>query len=413
MTFASGSIPFTLESLLLLLLPLAAASGWYTAWRSFRKTGTSLPAKPIRADYFQGIHYLLYEQPDKAIEAFIKVLEVADETAETHLALGNLYRRRGEMERAIRIHQNLADQSALDSEQRHEALLELGQDYLTAGLLDRAEDLFQELVESGYHTVQALRQLIEIYEQEKDWDKAIESARRLEEVTGNQLAGVIAHYYCEKAEQALQTQQDPQRNTGVFDIVGQALNAHGGCARASLIEGDAFVAMGNLERAFQAYRRVETQDPDYLSEAIERIYRCYRLLEKTDHRSSKNVHPIVEFFSALLRRYRGISATLALSEIKRREGSEREALAFLTEKLRERPSLRGYQRLLEMELHRAAPDSVSNHFPILKELVSSLLRDRPIYQCRQCGFPAKRLHWQCPGCKNWSTVKPIQGVEGE
>ncbi|MBT8421458.1 MAG: lipopolysaccharide assembly protein LapB [Gammaproteobacteria bacterium] len=407
-------IPFGLESLLLILLPMAAASGWYAARRSHRNAAGILPTKPVRADYFKGIHYLLYEQPDKAIESFIKILEIEDETVETHLALGNLYRRRGEMERAIRIHQNLVIQSTLNSDQRHEALLELGQDYLTAGLLDRAESLFQELVGSGYHTVQALRQLIEIYEQEKDWDKAIDSARKLEEITGNQLGGVIAHYYCEKAEQSL---RDGNRNTVVLDTVRQALDAHNGCVRASLIEGDALVGIGNLEQAFQAYRRVETQDADYLSEAIDRIYHCYRMLEKptqgkTDDRTSKK-HPITEFFSALLQRYTGVSVTLALSEIKRQEGNEREALAFLTAKLRERPSLRGYQKLLEMELHRMPSDNASDHSLILKELVENLLKNRPIYQCRHCGFPAKLLHWQCPGCKNWSTVKPIQGVEGE
>nr|VFJ66705.1 MAG: Lipopolysaccharide biosynthesis regulator YciM, contains six TPR domains and a predicted metal-binding C-terminal domain [Candidatus Kentron sp. FM]VFJ70393.1 MAG: Lipopolysaccharide biosynthesis regulator YciM, contains six TPR domains and a predicted metal-binding C-terminal domain [Candidatus Kentron sp. FM]VFK08304.1 MAG: Lipopolysaccharide biosynthesis regulator YciM, contains six TPR domains and a predicted metal-binding C-terminal domain [Candidatus Kentron sp. FM] len=403
-------IPLGLESLLLILLPVAAASGWYAAQRSHRSTAGRLPTKPVRADYFKGIHYLLYEQPDKAIEAFIKVLEVEGETAETHLALGNLYRRRGEMERAIRIHQNLVMQSALNSNQRHEALLELGQDYLTAGLLDRAESLFQELVESGYYTVQALRQLIEIYEQEKDWDKAIDSARKFEGITGNQLGGVIAHYYCEKAEQSL---RDGGRDAAVLDIVGQALDAHNDCVRASLIEGDVLIGMGNLERALQAYRRVEVQDPDYLSEAIDRMYRCYGMLEKPEHQVSKKSHTITEFFSGLLRRYTGVSVTVALSEIKRKEGSEREALAFLTEKLRERPSLRGYQKLLEMELHRVAPGDASDHFLILKDLVSSLLKDRPIYQCCHCGFPARLLYWQCPGCKNWSTIKPIQGVEGE
>nr|VFJ46483.1 MAG: Lipopolysaccharide biosynthesis regulator YciM, contains six TPR domains and a predicted metal-binding C-terminal domain [Candidatus Kentron sp. FW]VFJ47979.1 MAG: Lipopolysaccharide biosynthesis regulator YciM, contains six TPR domains and a predicted metal-binding C-terminal domain [Candidatus Kentron sp. FW] len=397
------------EFFLIMLLPVAAASGWYVAQRNVRNITDSPPSSPIHADYFKGIHYLLYEQPDQAIEAFIKVLEVEDETAETHLALGNLYRRRGEMERAIRIHQSLVEQSTLNSEQRYEALLELGQDYLSAGLLDRAEGLFQDLVKNSQHTVQALRQLIEIYEQERDWDKAIDSARKLEEVTGNQLRSVVAHYYCEKAEQALRNNEQG----AILDITGQALEAHDGCVRASLIEGDTLVKSGNLEQALQAYRRVEVQDSDYLPEAIDRMYYCYRMLEKPDHSASKKSHAITEFFSALLQRYKGVSVTLALSEIKRREEGKQEAMAFLTEKLRERPSLRGYQRLLEMGLDRVVPSGASDHFVILKGLMSGLLKDRPVYQCRHCGFPAKFLHWQCPGCKNWNTVKPIQGVEGE
>nr|VFK19465.1 MAG: Lipopolysaccharide biosynthesis regulator YciM, contains six TPR domains and a predicted metal-binding C-terminal domain [Candidatus Kentron sp. LPFa]VFK33844.1 MAG: Lipopolysaccharide biosynthesis regulator YciM, contains six TPR domains and a predicted metal-binding C-terminal domain [Candidatus Kentron sp. LPFa] len=403
------SIPPGFEFFLLMLLPVAAASGWYLARKDIRDTTNALPGKPLRPDYFKGIHYLLYEQPDRAIEAFIKVLEVEDETAETHLALGNLYRRRGEMERAIRIHQHLIDRSTLNSKQRIEALLALGQDYLSAGLLDRAEDLFQDLVKNRHHTVQALRRLMEIYEQEKDWDKAIDSARKLEKITGNRLRAVIAHYYCEKAEHALRTNQ---KDT-VMGIIEQAFDAHGGCARASLIEGDILVRSGSPEQALQAYRRVEIQDSDYLPEVIERMYYCYRLLQGSHHRVSKNSQAITAFFSSLLPRYNGVSVILALFEIKRREEGRQEAMAFLTGKLRERPSLRGYQRLLEMEFDGVASGNASDHFAILRELITSLLKDRPVYRCHQCGFSAKTLHWQCPGCKNWNTVKPIRGAEGE
>nr|VFK40805.1 MAG: Lipopolysaccharide biosynthesis regulator YciM, contains six TPR domains and a predicted metal-binding C-terminal domain [Candidatus Kentron sp. SD]VFK46522.1 MAG: Lipopolysaccharide biosynthesis regulator YciM, contains six TPR domains and a predicted metal-binding C-terminal domain [Candidatus Kentron sp. SD] len=397
------------EFFLLMLLPVAAASGWYVAQRSIRDTTNSLPGKPIRADYFKGIRYLLYEQPDQAIGAFIKFLEIEGETAETHLALGNLYRRRGDMERAIRIHQNLVKQSTLYSEPHFEALLELGQDYLSAGLFDRAEDLFQDLVRNNRHTVQALRQLIEIYEREKDWDRAIDSARKLEKVTGNQLRAVIAHYYCEKAEQALRT----NRQDLVPGIIQQALDTHGGCARASLIEGDTLIKSGDPEQALDAYRRVEIQDSDYLPEVIDRMHDCYHMLEKTDHPASRKSHVITEFFLSLLQRYEGVSLVLALSEIKQREEGEHEAVAFLIERLRERPSLRGYQRLLEIGRDLTTPTDTSDHFVILRELISGLLKNRPVYRCHHCGFSAKSLHWQCPGCKNWNTVKPIQGVEGE
>ena len=160
------------------------------------------PYPPLGADYFRGINYVLNEQPDKAIEAFIRVLEVDSETAETHLALGRLYRQRGEVDRAIRIHQNLIARETLQLGQRHAALLELGRDYSTAGLLDRAEAVYAELVESDGYQVQALQQLTEIYEQEKDWDRAVSTVRRLEQATGRSLAPVIAQYYCERAERS-------------------------------------------------------------------------------------------------------------------------------------------------------------------------------------------------------------------
>ena len=180
------------------LLPVAALSGWLAARRS-QNVGPSVSTGGLRSNYFRGINYLLNEQPDKAIEAFIRVLEVDSETVETHLALGNLYRRRGEVDRAIRIHQNIIARPTLRADQRNEALLELGNDYMRAGLLDRAENLFRELCDTDGYTVPALRQIIDLYQQEKDWDQAIVCARRLAGVSGEPLGRVIAHYYCEQA----------------------------------------------------------------------------------------------------------------------------------------------------------------------------------------------------------------------
>ena len=184
--------------LLWLLLPLAAASGWLAARRGVRGTKAQLMPE-LSSDYFQGLNYLLNEQPDKAIEVFVRMLEVNSDTVETHLALGNLFRRRGEVDRAIHIHQNLIARPTLKPEQRTQALMELGQDYMRAGLLDRAESLFEELVQVDAHTAAALQQLLVIYQQEKDWDRAIQTARRLGVVSGRNMAPVIAQYYCELA----------------------------------------------------------------------------------------------------------------------------------------------------------------------------------------------------------------------
>ena len=212
-----------------LLLPLAAASGWLAGWYGKRRRESVAAADDLRSNYFKGINYLLNEQPDKAIEAFIKVLEVDSETVETHLALGNLYRRRGEVDRAIRIHQNLIARPNLESEQRSEALLELGHDYLSAGLLDRAENLLQELADGGDYRVQALRQLIDIYEQEKDWSKAIACGHLLEKVTGNHLSPVIAHYQCELAERL----RESGEADAALEMVNKAQAIHDRCHRVT------------------------------------------------------------------------------------------------------------------------------------------------------------------------------------
>lgn len=387
-------------NLLWLLLPVAAFTGWYLARRMAAGNGPDEPPGGLRSDYFRGINYLLNEQPDKAIEVFIKVLEVDSETVETHLALGNLYRRRGEVDRAIRIHQNLIARDSLSVEQRNEALLELGQDYLSAGLLDRAEDLFLELAGTEPYRVQALRQLIDIYEQEKDWENAVESARKLEKVTGNQLGGVIAHYHCEIAEKERQSGD----LNAALKATQKALDTHRGCVRASLLEGDIFRQRQDYERAIRAYQRVEDQNPDYLPETVERIHNCFHALGRPGD--------IDSYLSRLMDRYGWITATLALAEIRQKEQGVDAAIEFMASQLRRRTSIRGLDRLLQLELQEAGEGS-AQHLRILKDLTGELLQDRPVYKCTHCGFPAKSLHWQCPSCKHWNTVMPIQGVEGE
>ena len=382
------------------LLPLAAASGWLVGRYGKRRRESAAAADDLRSNYFKGINYLLNEQPDKAIEAFIKVLEVDSETVETHLALGNLYRRRGEVDRAIRIHQNLIARPNLESGQRSEALLELGPDYLSAGLLDRAEDLLRELAESGDFRVQALRQLIDIYEQEKDWNKAIDSARLLEKATGNHLSPVIAHYQCELAERFRES-DDQEEALGLTE---KALGTHDGCVRASILEGDILTDLEQHDKAIRAYQRVEEQDADYVPETIERIQYCYRALERPDEMDG--------YLNGLMERYGWITPMLALADLKHdRDGTEG-AIEFISAQLRRRTSVRGLDRLLEFELESGDAQKGA-YVAILKDLTGELLSDRPIYKCRHCGFPARLLHWQCPSCKHWNTIKPIQGVEGE
>ena len=173
-----------MQELFWLLLPLAALSGWYAAMASARDRTSGASRTLLSPDYFKGVNYLLNEQSDKAVEVFTRALEVDSDTVETHLALGNLYRRRGEVDRAIRIHQSLISRESLRAEERSEAALELGHDYLRAGLLDRAESLFKELVDSDSYVDRALSRLVDIYEQERDWGRAIRTARRLEQETG-------------------------------------------------------------------------------------------------------------------------------------------------------------------------------------------------------------------------------------
>lgn len=381
--------------LLWLLLPVAAASGWYAARRS-----EGAGRRRLTPDYFRGLHYLLNDQPDRAIEVFIKVLEIDEETAETQLALGNLYRRRGEVDRAIRLHQNLVARPALTDDLRMEAHLELAQDYLSAGVLDRAEDIYRDLVGAKSHRVQALRHLLDIYEQERDWDQARTTAGELAEATGAELGAVISQYLCEGALQALTRGSKDE----ALELLRAAREAHPACARASLHEGDILSSRGSFELALDAYRRIEDQDADYLPEIIGRVRSCFENLGR--RRAAR------EYLERVLDRYGGMTVMLALADMIREESGNTSAIHFMLDALAKRPTVRGFDRLLDFASDSSSAD-VPDHLEVMKGLLAQLMNDRPVYRCRHCGFAARSLHWQCPGCKHWNTVRPVRGVVGE
>lgn len=385
--------------LLFLLLPVAALSGWWVGRRGGSEQ-RGRDCNEIPADYIKGINYLLNEQQDKALDVFIRLLEVDRDTVETHLALGSLFRRRGEVDRAIRVHQNLIARPTLSREQRAQALFELGHDYMRAGVFDRAESLFQELIDSEPHTEHALWQLIGIYQQEKDWDKAIETAHRLEAVSGRRHETLIAQYYCEMAE----TVRRKGEWARAMKDIRRALAADRNCVRASIIEGDMHLIADNPKLAIRAYRRVEQQDPDFVSETVQALIDCYNRLGRIDE--------MVEYLHRILERHGGNTIMLALAELERQRGGEASAVDFLTGYLKEHPSVRGMHYLIELKLERSRGEEREN-LQLLKGLTEALLEGKAIYKCHTCGFSGKSLHWQCPSCKQWNTTKPISGLEGE
>jgi lipopolysaccharide biosynthesis regulator YciM len=386
-----------MEGLFWLLLPVAALSGWYAARREHQ--GLQRPPR-LSPDYFKGINYLLNEQPDKAIEVFTRMLEVDSETVETHLALGNLFRKRGEVDRAIAIHQNLIARTNLTDEERTLALLELGIDFMKSGLLDRAEGLFNQVLGSGMYTRQALSNLVDIYQQEQDWPRAIDYARRLEGAGGKSLRDMIAHFYCEQAEESLR-ENDLQRARG---HIQSAMDEDTHCVRASMLAAEVAQREGDYEQAIRCYERIEHQDAAFLPEAVEPLGNCYRALDR-----SQSFH---DYLNALAGRHRGITPVLALSElIAERDGVDA-AVDYLTGSLRRRASTRGLDRLIRYTLTHAS-GSERDNLQLLQEFTSKLLENKSKYRCSNCGFMGRLLHWQCPGCKRWNSVKPIHGIEGE
>ena len=385
--------------LLFLLLPVAAFSGWYAGRRTSKITPSGSRAG-IPSDYLKGMNYLLNEQPDKAIDTFIQMLDVDSNTIETHLALGSLFRRRGEVDRAIRIHQNLIARPTLLKHERSQALFELGQDYMRAGLLDRAETLLTELTDNYLHSKAALGLLLDIYQQEKDWDNAIRTARKLEMKTGESLANSIAQFYCELAELA-KLQGEPLR---ALKLLKKSLNEDRNCVRASILEAQVELTAGDARSALRAAQRIEQQDSDFLPEVLPILRDSYTQLGRKDEYK--------HYLFKMLPQPGGISIVLELAEILRNTENEEEAEKFITEFLRQKPSVRGIDRLIDLNLAHVN-DDVRNKLQVLKEVTSNILKKKPVYQCNYCGFNGKTMHWQCPGCKCWNTIKPIQGLEGE
>lgn len=392
-----------IPNLLWLLLPVAAASGWMAARHSVGKVGVR--GKPrIGADYVKGLNFLLDEQPDRAIEVFIKMLDVNSDTVETHLALGSLFRRRGEVDRAIRVHQNLIARPALSVQQRDHALLELAQDYMRAGLLDRAEALFRELIDKDVHLVPALQDLLKIYQQEKDWQRAVEIAVRLNAYSDTPMDRVIAHFYCELAQEAFEERD----YSGVSKMLKRALKYDTNCVRASIMQGDLAKFQGDLRLAAQAYRRVGQQDVEYLPEILTPMRACYKALDDSGE--------MIAFLREVMANYKGVSVTLVLADLILEYEGEEEAAHFVEDQLKEHPSVRGLERLVELNLSHGEIRTQSNLMNLrnlVRPLLKQLIKNIPIYKCSNCGFSGKVLHWHCPSCKNWNTVKPIHGVEGE
>lgn len=383
---------------LLLLLPVAAVCGWYSGYR--HKKSIEIDPPIIQHDYFLGLNYLINEQPDKAVDVFVKMLDVNSDTVETHLALGSLFRRRGEVDRAIRIHQNLIARPQLVRKQRSQALFELAQDYLKAGVLDRAERLFLELIELEGDVVSSLNSLINIYQQQKDWQQAIATAKKLASFSKINVDNAIAHYYCELAEQA----HSEQRNQQAHGYLEEALHYDKHCARASIVLGKLFVEAGDYKSAIHAFSRVYEQDAEYISEVIALLADCYK---KTNHEEE-----FVDYLTERIAKNPRTYFILAMADYIRDKQGDMVASEYLANQIHRCLSMRGLERMLSLCINNVDSNTKSK-LSLLKEFIDKLLEHKPVYRCVHCGFSGKQLYWQCPSCRRWNSVKPIHGLEGD
>lgn len=379
----------------LLALPLFFGLGWLAARIDIKQLLSESRALPT--SYFKGLNFLLNEQPDKAIEAFIEVVKVDPQTIELHFALGSLFRRRGEIERAIRMHQNLVERVDLAQDKKLAALFELAQDYLKAGLLDRAEELFLKLVET-VHAEAALRFLLEIYEQEKEWRKAIDSAGKLETVTGQSHQKEIANFYCELASnEIMQSRPDVAR-----PFLGKALAHHRLCVRANMLLGDLETSVNNHAAAIEAWKRIEGQNPIYLALVAERLLAAFK--------QSGRVEEGLNLLRGYLEKYPSLDllSTVFQSLLERQDAES--AARLVRDELRRNPTLLGLDKLLEVQLLEA-PIGRRRDLELIKDLVHQHTRGLAMYKCDNCGFRARQFYWHCPACGAWETYSPRRTEE--
>ena len=375
-----------------LLLPLAALTGWVVGRRGGQRHGDTQVSR-LSSTYFRGLNYLLNEQPDKAIELFLHIAELDKETFETQVALGHLFRRRGEVDRAIRLHQGLVQRNDLSDQQRVLALLALGEDYMKSGLLDRAETVFTDLARIDERAPQALKHLLGIYQAERDWERAIDNATRYEEVTGEPMGKLVAQFECELAER--------HRANGELDAaraaIARAYQADAGSVRAGILEGRIEAGAGNPDAAIRAYERAARHDPDYLPEFLPSLLSCYGEVGDTAGARA--------FLAEMSEHYRGIAPVLALTGLIEAQEGAQAARDYLGRQLKDRPSVRGEAALIDLTLAVGADSTATLHD--LKHITDQLLVRNPSYRCTRCGFGARTHHWQCPSCKEWGTVKPL------
>lgn len=383
------------EPWMLLVFPLFFGMGWLAARIDIKDLLSE--SKPLPPSYFQGLNFLLNEQQDKAIEAFIEVVKVDPQTIELHFALGSLFRRRGEVDRALRMHHNLLDRADLDNDKRQQAVFELAQDYLRAGIFDRAESLFRELEKTPYEKP-ALEFLLELFQKEHDWIKAIDVARQLEALSGESRGKLAALFYCELANEELAAGDA----SGAQEHLQQALAVFPGAVRASMMQGDMALAEGRPEEAIVFWKNIEVQDAQYLPLVAERLLNAYRDLDQEAEG--------IALLRGYLSKYHSVDLmNVVFDGVLKNEGSSA-AYQLVREELQRNPTLIGLDKLLEARLLEVPMERRAD-VELVKDLVRKRTRNLASYHCGHCGFKARQFYWHCPACQSWDSYLPRRTEE--
>ena len=388
----------SIQDLLWFLLPIAAAAGWIAAKRNdVRKTRAFWD---YTSEFHQGLNVLLSDKQDKPIELFNNATSADRNAAETHIALGNHYRQRGDMERSVFMHQSVLDNGELDENVRAAARFELARDYDSAGLLDRSEAEFKELIKSGHRVSDAYQSLLHLHERESDWNQAIKVALDAEHETEHNFGRRVAHYYCELASGSIKNGESEAANSQLL----QALEHDDTCARVSMMLATLALEAGQYSQASTLYERVEELSPELMPEIIDRRFEVLRQSgnDAEFDRFLKRIHSQRNAYSVI----RSTRTVIA--------GRHNPQLAdrFFKDQILKRPSLKGLRDWAHDQVELSKPDE-REKVQVICDLLDKVVEDKPAYRCNQCGFQGNVMHWRCPSCEQWDSVLTIIGVEGE
>ncbi|QFT85389.1 tetratricopeptide repeat protein [Halomonas sp. THAF12] len=392
------------DVLLLALLLAAVAIGWWLGRRERRTTAPASQPPTLARDYFVGLNYLLNDQQDRAIETFIGALEVNSDTIETHIALGNLFRTRGEADRAVKVHQNLLARPTLSGEQGDRVQLELSRDFLQLGLLDRAERLLFSLIkdsQNSEHRHAARKLLVDLLEREGEYQQALDVAQPALVKESDDVRRAAAHWLCEIADQERQSASPVLARRHLK----QALATDRRCVRANLMLADMALETGQYRQAIRLLQRIPDQDKHFIPTLLEPLGRAYRLLDDEEG--------LIRHLESLLEIAPYTSVIIMLAEaLRRHQGDTEAAQALLTRELERSPSLGAVDYLIRL-YHQQEGSTGNPRIELLQRHTHTLLKARPRHRCQRCGFSGEPLLWQCPRCRSWGTTKPITGIEGE
>lgn len=386
----------------LLVLPIIAAmaAGWFLG--RFQSRGFKASHRPPSHDYYRGLGSLIDNKADDAVESFIKALEINTDTIPAYLALADLFRRKGDYDRAIEMHQTLLARSDLLHEDFIRIQLSLAKDYNAVGLFERAEALLQSVITENPRDEQrhlARRQLAKLYESQKEWELALKTAMKLPDSKRGDIAHEMANYACELALSSLEN-----NDSDVEHWLKQALRLDPTCVRANLMWAHHRIKKHAWRGAVKHLKEVSDQDAKMIPETLPLLSKCFSEMGNSDAYGN--------YLDQCLRVSPSTSLWMERAHLIEKESGIPAASEYMVNALRKHPSLKGFDYLIDLKLQESTQEE-RDRLKILKELTGQLVQSKPKYQCQQCGYESKQLYWQCPSCKTWDSTRLIQGLEGE